>query len=44
MNSLRIENGYHLTISGLTDIFGANLTISQHIQYNEAEDKFEMAY
>ena len=40
----RIKTPSDYCFSGLTDIFGANLTISQHIQYNEAEDKFEMAY
>ena len=40
----RIKTPGDYCFSGLTDVFGAELTISQHIQYNEAEDKFEMAY
>lgn len=40
----RIKTPGDYRFSSLTDVFGAELTISEHIQYDETEDKFEMSY
>ena len=40
----RIKTPGDYCFSGLTDVFGAELTISEHIRYDEAENKFEMPY
>ena len=40
----RIKTPGDYCFSGLTNVFGTELTISEHIQYDETEDKFEMSY
>ena len=40
----RIKTPGNYCFSDLSNVFGAELNISQHIQYEEAKDKFEMSY